>query len=55
VVLLGRRRVTTPHDTLGDLARLAPATTVQGNRLFVEDGPLTSSAGITAGIVSRFS
>lgn len=48
--LLGRRRVTTHHDSLEELARLAPAATVQGNRLFVEDGPLVSSAGITAGI-----
>jgi transcriptional regulator GlxA family with amidase domain len=48
--LLGRRRVTTHHDTLQDLAQLAPAAAVQGNRLFVEDGPLISSAGITAGI-----
>ena len=48
--LLGRRRVTTHHDTLQDLARLAPTVAVQGNRLFVEDGPLISSAGITAGI-----
>jgi len=29
---------------------LAPAASVQANRVFVEDGPLLSSAGITAGI-----
>ena len=48
--LVGRRRVTTHHEMLEDLARLAPAAVVQGHRLFVEDGPLVSSAGITAGI-----
>jgi transcriptional regulator GlxA family with amidase domain len=48
--LVGGRRVTTHHELLDDLARMAPAATVQGNRLFVEDGPLLSSAGITAGI-----
>ncbi len=48
--LVGRRRITTHHDSLEHLARLAPAATVVGHRLFVEDGPLVSSAGITAGI-----
>jgi transcriptional regulator GlxA family with amidase domain len=48
--LLGTHRVTTHHELLDDLARLAPAASVQGNRLFIEDGELLSSAGITAGI-----
>jgi transcriptional regulator GlxA family with amidase domain len=48
--LVGTRRVTTHHELLDDLARLAPAAAVQANRVFVEDGPLHSSAGITAGI-----
>lgn len=48
--LVGTRRVTTHHELLDDLARLAPAAAVQANRVFVEDGPLLSSAGITAGI-----
>lgn len=48
--LVGTRRVTTHHELLDDLARLAPAAQVQDNRVFVEDGPLLSSAGITAGI-----
>jgi transcriptional regulator GlxA family with amidase domain len=48
--LVGTRCVTTHHELLDDLARLAPAASVQANRLFVEDGPLLSSAGITAGI-----
>jgi transcriptional regulator GlxA family with amidase domain len=48
--LVGTRRVTTHHEHLDDLARLAPAAAVQSNRVFVEDGPLLSSAGVTAGI-----
>lgn len=48
--LLGQRRCTTHHESLADLQRLAPAATVLANRVFVLDGPLASSAGITAGI-----
>ncbi len=48
--LIGTRCVTTHHELLDDLVRMAPAADVQGNRVFVEDGPLLSSAGITAGI-----
>lgn len=48
--LLGGRRVTTHHELLDELARLAPAAQVVANRVFVEDGPLLTSAGITAGI-----
>jgi transcriptional regulator GlxA family with amidase domain len=48
--LVGTRRVTTHHDQLDDLARQAPQAQVLANRVFVEDGPLLSSAGITAGI-----
>ncbi|MDP2008492.1 MAG: DJ-1/PfpI family protein [Rubrivivax sp.] len=48
--LLGSRRCTTHHEMLADLQRLAPAATVLANRVFVIDGPLASSAGITAGI-----
>lgn len=48
--LIGTRCVTTHHELLDDLTRMAPAADVQGNRVFVEDGPLLSSAGITAGI-----
>ena len=48
--LVGTRRVTTHHELLAELAQLAPAANVQANRVFVEDGPLLSSAGITAGI-----
>jgi transcriptional regulator GlxA family with amidase domain len=48
--LLGTRRCTTHHEMLVDLQRMAPAATVLANRIFVVDGPLASSAGITAGI-----
>jgi transcriptional regulator GlxA family with amidase domain len=48
--LIGTRRCTTHHEMLAALQALAPAAAVQSNRLFVIDGPLASSAGITAGI-----
>lgn len=48
--LLGTRRCTTHHEMLDELARLAPQAQVISNRVFVLDGPLASSAGVTAGI-----
>jgi transcriptional regulator GlxA family with amidase domain len=48
--LLASRRCTTHHEMLADLQRLAPGAQVLANRVFVEDGPIVSSAGITAGI-----
>jgi transcriptional regulator GlxA family with amidase domain len=48
--LVGTRRVTTHHELLDALARRAPHAQVCANRVFVQDGPLWSSAGITAGI-----
>ncbi len=48
--LLGQHRCTTHHEMLADLQRLAPAATVLGNRVFVVDGTVASSAGVTAGI-----
>lgn len=48
--LIGRRQVTTHHEHLDTLAALAPLAQVCANRVFVVDGPLWSSAGITAGI-----
>jgi transcriptional regulator GlxA family with amidase domain len=48
--LLAGRRCTTHHESLDNLRRLAPAATVLDNRVFVVDGPVASSAGITAGI-----
>ena len=48
--LLGRRRCTTHHELLRALRALAPQAKVIDNRVFVVDGPIASSAGITAGI-----
>lgn len=48
--LLGQRRCTTHHEMLADLQRLAPQATVLANRVFVVDGPVATSAGVTAGI-----
>lgn len=48
--LLGTRRCTTHHELLAALRKLAPEAQVVDNRVFVFDGPLASSAGITAGI-----
>jgi transcriptional regulator GlxA family with amidase domain len=48
--LLGDRRCTTHHELLAALRALAPRANVIDNRVFVVDGPLASSAGITAGI-----
>lgn len=44
------QRCTTHHEAVDMLRRLAPAAEVVGNRVFVEHGPVASSAGITAGI-----
>jgi transcriptional regulator GlxA family with amidase domain len=48
--LLGGRRCTTHHELLTALRTLAPQAKVIDNRVFVVDGPVASSAGITAGI-----
>lgn len=48
--VLGTRRCTTHHELLPLLRTLAPRARVIDNRVFVVDGPLASSAGITAGI-----
>ena len=48
--LLATRRCTTHHELLQALRALAPRAQVIDNRVFVVDGPLASSAGITAGI-----
>ena len=48
--LIGTRRCTTHHEILGRLHAAAPAAQVVGNRVFVLDGTLASSAGVTAGI-----
>jgi transcriptional regulator GlxA family with amidase domain len=48
--VLGARRCTTHHELIDMLRVLAPRAQVVDNRVFVVDGPLASSAGITAGI-----
>jgi transcriptional regulator GlxA family with amidase domain len=48
--LLARRACTTHHEMLAQLQSLAPTARVQANRVFVVDGAVASSAGITAGI-----
>ena len=48
--LIGTRRCTTHHELLDELHRTAPAAQVVDNRVFVIDGALASSAGVTAGI-----
>jgi transcriptional regulator GlxA family with amidase domain len=48
--LCAGRRCTTHHDLLLRLRALEPEAEVAENRVFVVDGPLATSAGITAGI-----
>jgi transcriptional regulator GlxA family with amidase domain len=48
--LVDGRQCTTHHDLLATLRALAPRAQVMDNRVFVIDGPVASSAGVTAGI-----
>jgi len=48
--LLDGRHCTTHHELLDTLRTLAPRAHVVDNRVFVVDGALASSAGVTAGI-----
>ena len=48
--LFDGRACTSHHTLLERLRGLAPAARVQENRVFVQDGPCYSSAGVTAGI-----
>jgi transcriptional regulator GlxA family with amidase domain len=48
--LLDGRRCTTHWKRVRELQRRFPRATVVGDRLFVEDGPIASSAGIASGI-----
>jgi len=48
--LLAGRRATTHHQHLEELARVEPRCDVVANRVFVEDGAVLSSAGVTTGI-----
>lgn len=48
--LLGGRRATTHHHHLDELQRAEGACAVVRNRVFVGDGPVWSSAGVTTGL-----
>lgn len=48
--LLDGRMCTTHHTMIDRLAAEHPAARVQANRIFVVDGPIATSAGITAGV-----
>jgi transcriptional regulator GlxA family with amidase domain len=48
--LLQQYEATTHHEHLNDLAKVAPTCRVVSNRVFVKDGPIYSSAGVTTGI-----
>ena len=48
--LLDGRACTTHHHHLEELRRVAPGARVLDNRIFVEDGTVLTSAGVTAGL-----
>nr|WP_069883815.1 DJ-1/PfpI family protein [Streptomyces luteocolor] len=48
--LLRGRRATTHWEYADDLARAHPDTTVTPDAIYVQDGPVLTSAGVTAGI-----
>lgn len=48
--LLDRRSVTTHWQNAGQLAAMFPAARVEHDRIYLRDGPLVTSAGVTAGI-----
>jgi transcriptional regulator GlxA family with amidase domain len=48
--LLNRRQVTTHHQHLAELQAAEPRCQVLENRVFVEDAPVYSSAGVSTGI-----
>ena len=48
--LLNGRRATTHHHHLEELHSVAPGCQVVSNRVFVEDAPVYSSAGVTTGV-----
>jgi transcriptional regulator GlxA family with amidase domain len=47
--LLAGRECTTHHGHIERLAAMEPTATVHGNRIFVQDGNLYTSAGVTSG------
>jgi transcriptional regulator GlxA family with amidase domain len=48
--LLNGKSCTTHHDVIGRLRAAAPGALIKENRIFVQDGNLWTSAGITSGI-----
>ena len=48
--ILDGKRATTHWSAAGELARRFPAVTVDGNAIFVRDGRVWTSAGVTTGI-----
>ncbi len=48
--LLAGRGCTTHHEHLAELKRIEPRAQVFDNRIFVEDGRVATSAGVTAGL-----
>jgi transcriptional regulator GlxA family with amidase domain len=48
--LLAGRECTTHHSHLDELRSVDPRAQVHDNRIFVEDGPVMTSAGVTAGL-----
>ncbi|MDK2123199.1 GlxA family transcriptional regulator [Parachitinimonas caeni] len=48
--LLAGRRCTTHHSLIEELVRREPLAKIEEDRIFVEDGPIATSAGITSGI-----
>jgi transcriptional regulator GlxA family with amidase domain len=48
--LLAGRECTTHFSHLGELRAVEPSARVHDNRIFVEDGPVLTSAGVTAGL-----
>lgn len=48
--VLNGKRCTTHHDMLGFLKSIEPRVSVVSNRVFVVDGRVASTAGITAGV-----
>ncbi|MEO6688692.1 MAG: GlxA family transcriptional regulator [Dokdonella sp.] len=48
--LLGGRRIATHWDWVSRFSQLHPSIAVDANRIFIQDGPVWTSAGVTAGI-----
>ena len=48
--LLNGKQCTTHHDVIGRLRDAAPGALIKENRIFVQDGNIWTSAGITSGI-----